>query len=346
VLQERSIATKSTAKVRPQIDQEMSIGVVDSVDGHEWERLLLEDPRSTFFHTLEWGEFLQRALNGWERYFVVGKTGGRLVAGIPAMRYCKRGFYATMSMPFGTYGGPLVGDGAAKSAYERLSNRFFDEARAARVTFAELVDYPPRFPTVINSGTREVEDETQVLGLHRGYGDLFNGFKPANRNKIRKGQKAGVTVRRGQSTADFLAYHKVLLDCAKNWDGRVRFGRGFFVNLSDSDTGAVQLWLAEYEGKVISGLLNFMHGDSIMNWGAVMLRKSRTLSPMNLLHAEAIRDAVNRGLATYNFGSSAGFDGVDSFKTAFGTTRVGYNHYVMQKRWFKLVKRWSKRRRL
>jgi lipid II:glycine glycyltransferase (peptidoglycan interpeptide bridge formation enzyme) len=227
-----------------------------------------------------------------------------------------------------------------------LSNRFFEEARAARVTFAELVDYPPRFPAVINSGTREVEDETQVLGLHRGYDDLFNGFKPANRNKIRKAQRAGVTVRRGNSTADFIAYQKVLTDCAKNWDGRVRFGRGFFVRLSDSNTGGVQLWLAEHQGKVVAGLLNFMHGDSVMNWGAAMLRRSRSLSPMNLLHAQAIRDAVNRGLATYNFGSSAGFDGVDSFKTTFGTTRVGYNHYVMQKRWFGLIKRWSKKRRL
>ena len=324
----------------------MTIGVVGDVDRHDWERLLLEDPRSTYFHSLEWGDCLERALTGWERYYVVGTAGGRLVAGIPAMRYCKRGLYATMSMPFGTYGGPLVGDGAPKSAYERLANRFFDEARAARVTFAELVDYPPRFPAVVNSGTREVEDETQVLGLHRGFDDLYQGFKPANRNKIRKAQKAGVTVRRGQSTADFLAYHGVLLDCAKNWDGRVRFGRGFFVQLSGSDSGAIQLWLAEYEGKVIGGLLNFMHGDSIMNWGAVMLRKSRALSPMNLLHSEAIRDSVNRGLATYNFGSSAGFDGVDAFKTTFGTTRVGYNHYVMQKRWFSLVKRWSKRRRL
>ncbi len=324
--------------------KQMAIDVVDRVDPHEWERLVLEDPRSTFFHSLEWGDCLERALTGWERYFIVGRTGGRLVAGMPAMRYARRGFYATVSMPFGTYGGPLVGDGAPNSAYERLATRFFEEAQSPRVTFAEIVDYPPRVPSNLNTGTRDVEDETQILGLHRGYDDLFQGFKPANRNKIRKAQKAEVIVRRGQSTADFLAYHGVLLDCAKNWDGRVRFGREFFINLSDIQTGAVQLWLAEHEGKLVGGLLNFMHGDSVMNWGAAVLRKARAVSPMNLLHAEAVRDAVNRGLATYNFGSSAGFDGVDSFKTTFGTTRVGYNHHVLQKRWFSLVKRWSKRR--
>jgi predicted N-acyltransferase len=319
----------------------MTIGVVGSVDRHDWERLLLEDPRSTFFHTLEWSGCLERALPGWERYFIVGKAGGRLVAGMPAMKYSKRGFYAMASMPFGTYGG----DGAPGSAYKRLANHFFHEARAPRVTFAEIVDYPQRIPSALDSNSREVEDETQILGLHGGYDELYAGFKPTNRNKIRKARKAGVNVRRGQTTEDFLSYHRVLLDCAKNWDGRVRFGRSFFVNLSDISTGAVQLWLAEHEGKVVGGLLNFMHGDSVMNWSAVMLRNARALSPMNMLHAEAIRDAVNRGLATYNFGSSAGIDGVDTFKTTFGTTRVGYTHYLIQKRWFSLVKRWAKRRR-
>jgi len=323
----------------------MSVAVVRDVDPLEWARLLLEDPRSTFFHTVEWGRVLERSLAGWERFFIVGTSGDRIVAGLPAMRYTKRGFFAAASMPFGTYGGPLVGDGAPPWAYDRLGQRFFELAKSTRAIFAEIVDFPPREPSVMNSGTREVEDETQIVGLHSGYDELYQAFKPANRNKIRKAQKVGVTVRRGQSTGDFLDYYRVLQECANNWDGRVRFGREFFVTLSDIDSGPVQLWLAEHEGKIIGGLLNFMHGDSVMNWGAAMTRKARDLAPMNLLHAEAIRDAVNRGLATYNFGSSAGFDGVDSFKTTFGTTRVGYSHFVLQKKWFSMAKRWAKKRR-
>jgi predicted N-acyltransferase len=323
----------------------MSVEVVRDVDQLEWDRLLMEDPRSTFFHSLEWGRCLERALTGWERYLIVANAGGRVIAGLPAMRYSKRGFCAVMSMPFGTYGGPLVGDGAPPSAYELLVHRFFEEASSTRVVFAELVDFPQREPSNQNSGTREVEDETQILGLQRGYDRLYGEFRPTNRNRIRKAQKAGVTVRRGHTTDDYLSYHRVLLDCAKHWDGRVRFGRDFFVALSETDSDSIQLWLAEHDGNVVAALVNFLHGDSVMNWGNVMLRGARALSPMNLLHAEAIREAAGDGLATYNFGSSSGFDGVDAFKTTFGTTRVGYSHFILQKRWFSMVKHWSRGRR-
>jgi CelD/BcsL family acetyltransferase involved in cellulose biosynthesis len=322
----------------------MKVEVVQDVDRRAWNKILSEDPRSTFFHTLEWGESLERSLIGWERYFLLGTVDGHPVAGLPAMRYSKRGFYAMMSMPFGTYGGPVVGNDAPESADDLLAKRFFEEARSTRVAFAELVDFPPRTGAA-SPEARGLEDDTQVLDLSSGIDEVLKGFKPANRNKIRKAQKAGVTVRRGRRKDDFRWYHRVLLDCSKAWGGRVRFDRKFFEGLSAIETGSVQLWLAEYEGSVVAGLMNFAHNDNVMNWGAVTMRDARHLSPMNLLHSDAVKAAVEDGLRTYNFGSSAGFKGVEEFKTSFGTTRVGYRHYLMQKRWFAVAKRWSKRRR-
>ena len=326
--------------------QPMDVDVVSDVDHLQWDILLSEEPHSTFFHTLEWSDTLERALSGWSRFFIVGTVDGRMVAGLPAMQYSKRGFHAIMSMPFGTHGGPLVGDAAPQMAGEDLSQRFFDEATSTkRVAYAELVDLPSRVNPSAESGIRSIEDETQVLELSLDYDELYSGFKPANRNKIRKAQKAGVTVRRGRRRDDFLRYNSILLDCSKNWGGRVRFGEKFFDALSEIDNGSVQLWLAEYNKTAVAGLLNFAHNGMVMNWGAVMLHESRSLSPMNLLHSEAIKDAVDSGFSKYSFGSSAGFKGVDKFKTTFGTTRATYYHHVLQKKWFSVLKRWSRRRR-
>lgn len=324
----------------------MSVGVVRRVDPVQWSQLISKDQNSTFFHTAQWGECLERSLPGWERFFVVGTVDGYIVAGLPAMKYFKRGFYALMSMPFGTYGGPLAVPGASPAANEQLSQRYFKEALAKRVAYAEMVDFPSGVEAGPETGFRPIEDETQILDLDCGFDELVRRFKPNNRNTIRKAQKSGVTVRRGRRRDDFLRYHSIWLDCSKNWGGRLRFDEKFFDALSEIDNGSVQLWLAEYNRVVIAGLLNFVHNDSVMNWSAVMLRDSRSLSPMNLLHAEAIRDAVNRGYAAYNFGSSAGFKGVDWFKTRFGTRRLKYRHYVLQKRWFSVIKRWSRRKRV
>jgi CelD/BcsL family acetyltransferase involved in cellulose biosynthesis len=324
----------------------MTIDVVRGVDEQTWRNLLSQDRESTFFHAVEWGQILERALEGWERFFLVGKVGGRIVAGLPAMRYSKRGFHAEMSMPFGTYGGAIVGKDAPPSAGEELAKRFFESAQSARTAFAELVDFPTRFSLGGGKRIRRIDDETQILDLDRSFDELMSGFKQNNRNTIRKAEKTGLSVRRGRRRDDFLRYHSILLDCAKNWGGRLRFDEKFFDVLSAIENGSIQLWLAEHNRVVIAGLLNFVHNDTVMNWSNVMLRSSRVLSPMNLLHAEAIRDAVNRGYTAYNFGSSAGFKGVDWFKARFGTRRVEYPHHVMQKKWFSLVKRWSRRRRL
>ncbi|MCK5619139.1 MAG: GNAT family N-acetyltransferase [Candidatus Krumholzibacteria bacterium] len=347
MIHELSIAIVPPPQRQPEKSaQPMDVDIVSSVDHLQWDNLLSEEPHSTFFHTLEWSDTLERALSGWSRFFIVGTVDGRVVAGLPAMKYSKRGFYAIMSMPFGTHGGPLVGDAAPQMAGEDLSQRFFDEATSTkRVAYAELVDLPSRVNPSAESGIRSIEDETQVLELGLDYDELYGGFKPANRNKIRKAQKAGVTVRQGRRRDDFLRYNSILLDCSKNWGGRVRFGEKFFDALSEIDNGSVQLWLAEYNKTAVAGLLNFAHNGMVMNWGAVMMHDSRSLSPMNLLHSEAIRDAVDNGFSKYSFGSSAGFKGVDKFKTTFGTTRATYYHHVLQKKWFSVLKRWSRRRR-
>jgi CelD/BcsL family acetyltransferase involved in cellulose biosynthesis len=345
VLYDQSIAIQSPPLVTRQTPLEVKVSVVDDVAPEEWAELLSQDPRSTFFHTVEWGKCLENALPGWERFYIVGKQGRRLAAGLPVMRYTKRRVSALLSMPFGTYGGPLVGSTANLAAGGLLAERFFAEARGGSVAYAEMVDLPSQIQPMAAPGIRQIEDETRVLNLSRGFDKIHRGFKPANRNKIRKAQKSGVVVRRGRRRDDYLRYHTLLLDCSKNWGGRVRFDRRFFEVLAAIEGGSVQLWLAEHQGDVIAGLLNFMHGNNVMNWGAVMLRNARSLSPMNLLHAEAIRDAVNRGMTIYNFGSSAGFKGVDQFKMTFGTSRVQYRHHVLQKRWFSILKRWSRRRR-
>jgi CelD/BcsL family acetyltransferase involved in cellulose biosynthesis len=352
VFYEHSIAIESPPQVRPQVPPvepptlELKVDVARAVDSTQWKRLLESDPDSTFFHTPQWGLTLEVSLEGWERFFVTVTAGDRLVAGLPAMKYSKRGFQAVMSMPFGTYGGPIVERNGPPSACDLLANRFFKEARSKTTAFAELVDSPQRPSNVQPNDIRHVIDETQVLDLDRSFDELMRGFRPNNRNTIRKAQKSGVLIRRGRRRDDFLRYRSILLDCSKNWGGRLRYNEKFFDVLSTVDDDSVQLWLAEYNRNVVAGLLNFIHNDRVMNWSAVMLRKSRPLAPMNLLHAEAIRDAVNRGYIDYNFGSSAGIKGVDWFKARFGTRRVKYHHHVLQKRWFSLIKRWSKRKRI
>lgn len=321
----------------------MRIDLVAHVDPNEWDELVASDVKATFFHTRAWMELIEATMPAWSGFHITGRNGGNLIAGIPAMRRSRPGHSVLASMPFGTFGGPIARPSAPRQAAPSLAGFFFRGARSPFVACASLVDISRRLEEA-PPGTRRVADEMQILRLTRSYDDLWNSLKPSNRNKIRKAERAGISVRRAQGRDDFLAYHAVLVDCHERWGSRPEFGRAFFEGLSCLDSDVVQMWLAVHDGSVIAGLLNFaLHGD-VMNWGNVSLADAWPLSPNNLLHATAIENAVHEGCGIYNFGTSAGIPGVDRFKASFGTERVAISFYTLDKRWYRAAKAVRSRR--
>ena len=98
------------------------------------------------------------------------------------------------------------------------------------------------------------------------------------------------------------------------------------------------MFLAVQDDLVIAADLNFLWNDTVFNWGNVSRRAARDLAANTLLHAHTIEVAVEGERTMYNLGSSAGIKGVEAFKSAFGTKRVSYSTYVIEKRWYRILK--------
>ncbi len=302
-----------------------------------WDELVREDAEATFFHTSHWARVLCSGLDGHEPCFFTLRDGGALVAGIPAVWTRRAGVAVLASMPFGTFGGPVTGSGAPPEATELLLDEFRRAARTPATGAAHLVDLAGRCEDGMR-GFESVSEEAQVVRLRGEYDDLWNGFKPSARNKIRKAEKAGVTVRRASSVEDFLAYHEMLEECEARWGTPTSHGAEFFRALAGVPGDGVQMWLAEHEGSIIAGDLHFAQNATVMNWGNVSRDSARRLAPNNLLHAVGIEEGLREGRAVYNLGSSAGIEGVDAFKAAFGTERVEFHRYRAEKPWYRVAR--------
>jgi CelD/BcsL family acetyltransferase involved in cellulose biosynthesis len=303
-----------------------------------WNRLVEEDRAASFFHRTEWTSALLASDIDLEPLYIAGRSGTTVVAGLPAA-YVKHGPLTTLeSMPVGTYGALVLGADAPSNSAQRLVDTFARLASRPGVASAHLVDEAGRVERVPGHFVKKVYDK-HTIRLDAGFDVVWSGFKPSARNKVRKARKAGVTVRRASSESDFLSYHEMLLECCGRWGEREIFGRTFFAHLSRLDTELVQMWLAEHEGNVIGGDLNFAAHGRIMNWGNVSRTSALRLAPNNLLHAAAMEDGADRGYVEYDLGASAGIAGVDSFKAAFGTTLVPLIHYNAGKMWFRALKR-------
>ncbi|MEO6463707.1 MAG: GNAT family N-acetyltransferase, partial [Candidatus Eisenbacteria bacterium] len=77
-----------------------------------------------------------------------------------------------------------------------------------------------------------------------------------------------------------------------------------------------------HEGAPIGGMFVVRHGDTLHDPWASSLRRSFALCPNPLVYWEAIRYAIGRGLARFDFGRSQPGSGTYRFKTQFGAVPV------------------------
>jgi CelD/BcsL family acetyltransferase involved in cellulose biosynthesis len=306
------------------------------IDRGEWNALVEADPGATFFARAEWVELISEATGGRPLY-LLARDGGALAAGLPAVERSRLGFSVLESLPHGTYGGVVSIPDAPPEAARALLDRYRRIALRPSVAAAHLMDLKGTGGAL--RGFRVRDEGAQIVRLDRPYEEVWNGFRPSARNKVRKARKAGVAVRRGSTEADFAAYHAMLVESSARWGRPCAFGASFFAGLSRVPGDAVQLWLAEIGGEIIGGDLNFVQHGWIMNWGNVSRTDAQRHAPNNLLHAAAIERGIEDGHRVYDLGSSAGIEGVAAFKAAFGTERIPLRLLSAEKPWYRALRR-------
>jgi lipid II:glycine glycyltransferase (peptidoglycan interpeptide bridge formation enzyme) len=114
----------------------------------------------------------------------------------------------------------------------------------------------------------------------------------------------------------------------------VRYPWTLFLNLFEARNPDIKLWLAEKGEKTIAGVIVFYCNTTLIYWHGCSLRDHFDHYPNNLLHAEIIRDACERGYARYDLSPSGGYEGVIKFKDSFAATRVDFSAYHWKKRTF------------
>lgn len=289
-------------------------------------------PGGHFFATPAWLQIVHRVEPRLQPHVVwVESAAGSVEAACPLLAVRRFGLQRYYSGAWGTYGGLLSRHEAAR---RMLLGALESAARRPGVALWRVHDFSNSLQDASPGFWRELPESCQVLDLPADPQELFrDAFTSQNRNKIRKAEKHGVHVRRGRDAASLRAYAGLHALSAERWGISAR-PESFFAALAEAHPG-VDVWLAEVGGEPVAALLNFTCGGQIMNWGNVSRRDAWNLSPNNLLHWRAIEAACldAGGPRLYNFGSSAGLPGVETFKGAFGARRHSYSRREHRPAW-------------
>lgn len=301
----------------------------DQVDPDQWESFLERCPDATYFHTPEWMSLLAGSFPRWKgRVLISVDDHGEWVALLPWMETLRFGLRTNLSMPFGTFGGPVVASGCPLEAGAELCRCLRPlswNTRGLLLTEFEnrcLAWLGARDGRTVpgHAGLYNVtEGTTHVLDLSGGAQAVWaERFAPQRRRQTTCARRRGLRVRRAGSPADWLAYASIYQEVARHWHTRCRVPSGFFDRLSDNSPSRAHLWVAEHEGEIVAGNLSFFYRDQAISWSGTMRKEHASLHPAVALHHATIEEACAAGCRLYHLGPSPGLMGAARFKEQFG----------------------------
>jgi lipid II:glycine glycyltransferase (peptidoglycan interpeptide bridge formation enzyme) len=237
----------------------------------DWDAFVRESPEGHYMQSSLWAEF-KRAFR-WSPARVVLSRNGEIVGGAQVLlrRVPILGNVAWAPKA------PVLGEADAA-----LRDRALDELLALlkRSRARVLLLQPPRAdPTLLGALRRRgfrpspigmAPTATILIDLDADLDTILSNMRRKTRQHIRKGERAGVTVREGDE-ADLVTFYRLHLATGE----RQHFSPyplSHFTTLWRTlrPSGSVRLFLADYREEPLSGLVLLTHGDTVhthaMGW--------------------------------------------------------------------------------
>ncbi len=303
----------------------VSISSVGQASPSEWDVIWRNCEHSTYFHSKEWAEI-------WSVYtkrkmsltpFLVNFSDGKKAL-LPFSCITKEGIIPILmgarrcyiSSPECTYGGWISSD-------ELDNNHGLLLLNLIRKKFNNLfLRINPYDNVALNAGFGiSDEGETHAIYLKKGFDVISSNMSRDHKRGVKKAIENGVSVRIASSIQDWLDYYQVYEITVNRWGNRLlgeKYSWSLFHDIFKRNSPNVELWLAIYQGKVVSGELCFHSKRHFVSWHGASLDTYFNIKPRHLLLFEAIKNACEKGYFWFDFNPSASLKGVKAFKEGFG----------------------------
>lgn len=323
----------------------LSIAKIYTASTEEWNHIYHGCNYSTFFHSREWTEIWHQInpddIRSIAKVIVFSDQKKALIPF--ALRQRAKGLMNTYTCSIeGTFGGWISADELEIEHVTLLVNylKSFDGNLAWRVNPYDnlLAEIRPTLEAgchainLLDSKRNKVllalknffrpiiiHDDTHTVNLKPGFSALYKSQSSIVR-KAKKAQKAGVTITFAETLEEWREYYQVYQSSLERWhkDPSTAYTWEVFEQIFRFKSPNVKLWVAVYEGKIVSGALCFYSKNHVIYWHGAALKEHFELRPVNLMMLEIIKDACEQGFSWYDFNPSGNMQGVIAFKESFG----------------------------
>jgi hypothetical protein len=259
--------------------------------------------------------------------YFTARRGERLAGGVCVAASVRLGLTWARSLPFGTYGGPLVSadDPDPASVRAALARAFEEWLSAERVAGGEVVHAllspqqareagpDPAWRALASCITT---GQTHVVDLAPGAAAIIAGLHRESRRVLRQAERWGITI---EEDAEALpAVHRLYIDQAKSWPDHRPYPLAFLEALVRHPSRFARLLVARRVGRVEAGILVLSGGGESFVWWSGAARSSRQSLSYPSLMRRAMECACSAGEARLNLGASGGLERLEHFKRSLG----------------------------
>jgi hypothetical protein len=246
------------------------------------------------------------------------------------------------SLPFGTYGGPLVaaGDPDPEEVSAALARAFDEWLARERIAGGEVIHAPlvagagpePAWAALAGRVTPAV---AHVVDLTGGREAVYAGLRGATRRGLRHAERAGVEFReRPEALADV---HALYLEQSHEWGLKRPYPLSFLRAVLAHPSGFARLFVVTCHGCLEAGMIALSGGgETFLWWSGAAPASRRSLSYPYLIYG-IIEQACLGGQRRANIGSSGGRQALHYFKEGMGAVPLPIFTYHLRPRRSDLV---------
>lgn len=284
-----------------------------------WEEILHRKDRYSFFQTPRWQQLLENVIPKAvpaHKYLIFSDG----VAAILPLFQCKKrfGFHKWESLPWGTYG-DLISESPVTMAHRICAMESLLSLRSpiAEMMLSPLAEVDPNVSLQSKSRYTHILELTDEISFRQN-------IQSRTRSAIHKALESGVKTGWSNDTDRIRQAKDLYQKACLRWEGIETVPLAFFDRLENLPGEEIRVWFARKEDHILA-MDVILYGKKEAQYfiGASDPAYSSLQGP-KLLMAEIISDAVRRGYAGFNFGSSGNLEGVAQFKRHFGGIHTEY----------------------
>jgi len=290
----------------------------------EWEAYVYNHPGGTLFHLPQWKEVLEDTFH-YSPFYLFAEDGNAKLCGILPLFQVKSFLTGNrlVSLPFSNTCGPIADSDYIVGELVNWAKRLYHKLKCS---YLELRMMEP------NNFGFETNDyfSTYALELSDMKDEVWKKMDAKNiRRPVNKARKLGVTIHRANTLAELKVFYFGLNQKHKRDLGVPVHPYEYYKSAYQHLKPYCDLYLAEKDGKVVSGIFNVKYKDAIFYLCGASNITYLKYHCNKLTFWEAITDACGEGYRYFNFGkTSGGNKGLIRFKSDWGSeAQKLYFHY-------------------